>query len=638
MLSKIGVGAQLIIAFILLSILSVGILLFTSTKMVSENSRDEAFTLLSEISANYGGEVSSTFNYGLGIAHDALAVLQTMRRLAANAGQPPSREEAVEYLKAIMDENKAFLVTIWTGWEPDAFDGRDQDFKNAPNHDATGRFIPLVTVDGQAEPLTGYDQPGAGDYYLLALKSGREHITEPYEYETGGRKILMVSMAVPVMENGRAVGVVGVDMGLDRISAMMAAIKPMGVGRAMLISPGGMLAGHTDSSLAGQSFQSVPLGQAAGEKILKAQADNRRLVEEAPGGWPGGTDACSAVVPFTPGQTSAHWAFVTSVPKEKVLEKTAEITVQGLKMGGLVLVLAIVFGLVAVKFVVGGLTRRILNVVVRLEEQLSRLHHNASAITSSSQHIAEGAQSQAAALEETSAAIEETASMTKRTADNATETNNVTRKTSAMVEGGSQAVGDMGRAMEDINQSSTKISGILKTIEDIAFQTNLLALNAAVEAARAGEAGAGFAVVAEEVRNLAMRSAEAANSTAELIESTIKNVQNGTRIAQTLTENFTKIEDGSMATSKLINEIAAATQEQSQGLSQVNLAMASMDKVTQDNAGAAGDLAQATGQLTQDAEHLNDIIEELLKTIGRRSQAHREPARAGAPNRRQLPG
>ena len=167
---------------------------------------------------------------------------------------------------------------------------------------------------------------------------------------------------------------------------------------------------------------------------------------------------------------------------------------------------------------------------------------------------------QAAAVEETSASMEEMSTMTKLNANN---------------------------AQEDLSEASNKTAKIVKTIDEIAFQTNLLALNAAVEAARAGETGAGFAVVADEVRALAQRSAEAAGNTAVLIENTVKKINESNGLVNSTSGIFEQLTNSSKKATILIKEIAAASQEQSQGIGQVNSALIEMDKTTQENAALA---------------------------------------------------
>jgi methyl-accepting chemotaxis protein len=190
----------------------------------------------------------------------------------------------------------------------------------------------------------------------------------------------------------------------------------------------------------------------------------------------------------------------------------------------------------------------------------------------------------------------------------------------------------MTKAMEELSASAEKVGAIIKTIEGIAFQTNLLALNAAVEAARAGEAGKGFAVVADEVRNLAQRSAQAARDTATLIEGTVARVRNGSEIATALDADFKEIESGAKDVGRLIAEITSATNEQAQGVDQVNTAVAQMDKVTQQNAANAEESASASEELSAQAETLKEMVDSLVALVtGSRKSTTAEVHAAVAP-------
>ena len=266
-------------------------------------------------------------------------------------------------------------------------------------------------------------------------------------------------------------------------------------------------------------------------------------------------------------------------------------------------------------WIIRAITRKLQDIINSLGESASMVNMAAGQISSSSQTLAEGATSQAASLEETSSALEQMASMTRQNADNATLTNETTQNNNKLISHGAEAVNNMSTAMTEIDASAERISRIIRTIEDIAFQTNLLALNAAVEAARAGEAGKGFAVVADEVCNLASRSAQAAKETTELIQGTIERVKNGSEIAGELDSSFREIEGGSQAVSEHIGEITTATNEQAQGVDQLNTAMAQMDKVTQQNAAAAEESASAAEELSAQATVLNTMVEDLVTLV-----------------------
>ena len=174
-----------------------------------------------------------------------------------------------------------------------------------------------------------------------------------------------------------------------------------------------------------------------------------------------------------------------------------------------------------------------------------------------------------------------------------------------------QQMDDMAAAIHEVSKTSVETGKIIKTIDEIAFQTNLLALNAAVEAARAGEAGAGFAVVADEVRNLAMRAAEAAKNTSALIENTINVVKRSSQLTDATREGFKENVEIAMKIGSLIDEIAAASDEQAQGIGQINKAIQEMDKVVQQNAANAEESASASEELSAQAEEMDRMMQEL---------------------------
>lgn len=234
-----------------------------------------------------------------------------------------------------------------------------------------------------------------------------------------------------------------------------------------------------------------------------------------------------------------------------------------------------------------------------------------SEVSSSSQTLAEGASEQAASLQETSASIEVLAGMTRRNAETAQGAKTLAAETSGAADAGTASMARMARAMQEMKDSNGEIAKIIKTIDEIAFQTNLLALNAAVEAARAGEAGAGFAVVAEEVRALAQRSASAAKETAGQIESALARSDEGARLSVEASDSLAGIVEKVRAMDRMIAEIAQASGEQSHGIGQLNQAVAQIDRVTQGNAAAAEQTAAAAQELNAQSFELKRLATTL---------------------------
>jgi methyl-accepting chemotaxis protein len=237
-------------------------------------------------------------------------------------------------------------------------------------------------------------------------------------------------------------------------------------------------------------------------------------------------------------------------------------------------------------------------------------------ISNASHSLAEGASNQAASIEETSASLEELTSMTRTNAENAQGVKSLAEETRIKAESGSLEMTEMTDAMHSIKVASDDIAKIIKSIDEIAFQTNILALNAAVEAARAGEAGAGFSVVAEEVRNLAQRSALAAQETGNKIADSIQRSHRGVEISTKVVKTFQEIVDQIRKVDLMIAQITSASQEQNTGISQINIAITQLDKTTQANAASSEELAAAAQELSSQSNSLQDSILSLAELVG----------------------
>ncbi len=262
-----------------------------------------------------------------------------------------------------------------------------------------------------------------------------------------------------------------------------------------------------------------------------------------------------------------------------------------------------------------GLLNKIQALANRLMSASEETTSAAGQVASASQSVASGASEQAASLEETSASIEEFGSMTRQNAESSGKARELASEVRESADHGADEMESMRQAMGRIQVSSKEVANIIKTIDEIAFQTNILALNAAVEAARAGEHGLGFAVVAEEVRSLAQRSAEAAKETAGKIEQSLQNTENGVAMSDKVGHRFQEIIGKIRELTVRVDEVASASQEQSEGIAQVGIAIGQMDTVTQSNAANAEESASAAEQLNAQALSVRESVLELLEIV-----------------------
>lgn len=257
------------------------------------------------------------------------------------------------------------------------------------------------------------------------------------------------------------------------------------------------------------------------------------------------------------------------------------------------------------------MTDKLNNTMCYINSASEQVASGSKQVSDSSIALSQGAMEQASAIEELTASIEEISAQTKMNAENATNANEIAERAKVNAENGYGQMKEMQNAVDEINSASTSIYKIIKVIDEIAFQTNILALNAAVEAARAGQHGKGFAVVAEEVRNLAARSAKAAKETTDMIEGSIKKAETGTKIANETAEALNKIVENTVQVADFIGQIAVASNEQAEGIAQINAAVMQVSTVVQTNSATSEESASASEELASQAEMLKDQVSQF---------------------------
>jgi methyl-accepting chemotaxis protein len=597
-------------------LISIGLAVFTGlaalTLAVSvravRSARADAFALnhktADEIAARLEGRLGT-----------ALGTARTLSEAFSGwiAHGTPSRADADAMLRGAL-ANSPDYIGVWTLWEPNAFDGKDAEYANKPGHDATGRYVPYWNRGSGSivlEANVGYTTPGTGDYYILPKRDNAETVIEPYVYNVAGKDVLMTSLVVPIHRaDGTFVGAVGVDLPLATLAAEIAGEKVGATGYVALVSNRGVYVAHPKVERCGKPMvESDPwvqpfLGHIKEGRGFETEAFSHTLNDN--------TYRFGSAVNI--GAATTPWAVAVTVREGEVLAAARQLRTNIMAISAVVLA----FVLAIVWWIARGIAKPVRDIAAELGAGADHVASASTQVSSAGQTLASGASEQAASLEETSSSLEEMASMTKRNADHAAAAKALAAETRATAAGGQTDMQQMAQAMTDLRAASASVAKIVKTIDEIAFQTNILALNAAVEAARAGEAGAGFAVVAEEVRSLAQRSASAAKETADTIGEAVRMSELGASLSGKVAAGFSDIAEKTQRLDGIVAEIAQASHEQNEGLQQINTAVRQMDGVTQGNASGAEESASAAEELNSQALTLKECVNQLLLIVNGR--------------------
>lgn len=669
---NLGLRGKLLLSVCSILFLSLAVSNTVITVNTYKTSESEALEKTMVLTEKFGNQIQIEIDMALDTARNTALALIGLK----TGGVTPDRNVLNQMLKKILEGNPKFMG-LWTVWEPDALDGRDLEFIGADNHDKTGRFIPYWNRVGglHLEPCMEYEDGTTTGYYTYPKATGKEMVTDPVTYEIGGQKVTVVSVCVPIILNGKFLGVAGVDFSMDTMQALVYGIKAYDTGYGLLITSTGVIAAHPQKELVGKEIKDILTPETVSALAKGEIAVENRIAAK--------TKKKSKFIfqPITLGNTGKPWHIGVGVSMEEVMTKAR--LLRNLSIGIGLVTLLVLFG--AIYFIVGIIIVKPVNEVVeglkdiaqgdgdttkrlqagskdeigdlskafnlfmeKLQALLTTISGNAhdvdlasSNLAELAQELAEGAEntknkshavststdemntsisSVAMAMEEASANINTVASATEEMSATINEIATNSERARSISQDAVSKTQIASNRMHALGQAAQEIGKVTDTINDISNQTNLLALNATIEAARAGEAGKGFAVVASEIKELARQTADATDD----IKAKIEGVQSSSRDSVSEIAEVAKvIED----VNDIVSTIASAVEEQaiatseisgnigkaSQGVSNVGDNISQISAVSNEIAEDIAQVSTLSEKISADGTRVNDNAEGLAK-------------------------
>ena len=661
----LSIGTAALVSFLV----TVSVITMDTSKIAREEARGKMMAL----SGEYGYQIKLYLDNAFGVSRTLAAGVARMESREEMAG----RSELLAMMEGILMDNPDFLG-VWMIWEPGGLDGRDDEFKGKPGHLDNGRLAAYWNRVGGIH-LEAVQDDLSLDFYARPKHERKEIITEPAPLTVGGRSVLMLSVCVPIIVDGKVMGVVGVDFSMDAVDAIAESIRPYDNGYAAVVTASGLFGSHPDKKMLGQSIQGRYPAQVVGD-IAQGKATHATYVSKTLGG-----DAMLAAKPFKVGRTGQNGYLVVAAPTARILAgvnraRNVSIAVASaflLLLGGLIFVLArklvvnpindVVAGLEDISRGEGDLSRRLeihtgdeLGTLSRvfnefmekLQEMMKEISGNVAVLNQSSSALsgvsdemsqgsvqtAERANTVAAAAEEmtvnmnsVSVAMEQSSMNTDTVATAAQQMSSTIDEIARNTENASQVsqtavtkVAKSGETMAELGRAADSIGKVVETITDISEQVNLLSLNATIEAARAGEAGKGFAVVANEIKDLANQTSAASLDIKNNIDHIQGSVGDTLKGITEISDVITQIDDTVTTIASAVEEQSAATREISDNIGQVSQGIGEVNQNVGTSSSVADEITQDITQVHTSAQDMADRSSRVMDSSRELSDLARE--------------
>ncbi len=627
----------------------------------SRTARDTAEQLCEEMGYRYGAVTQAKLEVAMDTARTLAFTFEAIKLTGT-----PDRKMLDSIHKQVLTKYPDFMA-VWSYWESNALDGKDQDFINTRGSDQSGRYIPYWYRESGSvalDPLVDYDTEFIQNY----LTRKEESIMDPYPYPVAGKEVMMTTVIVPIIVNGKRLGATGIDISLGVLSEILNHVKPYGTGYGFILSNSGDTAAHPHAELLKKNFiEAQPESDRAQVNEALKKGKGYSVYRKNTGN---GEKSYQVLTPITVGQTSTPWSFGISIPEDSITETARSllfsiITIAVIALiivGGIIWLISntivtpinlVVAGLKDIAEGEGDLTKRL---AVKTKDEIGELAQwfnyfmdnlqgiirHSSRTTTSVDHSAADLLTIAANLnsgaKEASILSQNAKNTTEKVADNravvadameqvsnniamvATASEEMSATINEITENSERArgisekavhqAGETSQQMSELRRSAVEISNVTETIRDISEQTNLLALNATIEAARAGEAGKGFAVVANEIKDLADQTAQATQD----IKNKIDNIQETTNRSVSQIDSITQVVED---IHQIISTIATAVEEQASTTSEIAANITQVADGVQDANQHVQDSSKASQTIADDMTRLNETAEVVAQSAGR---------------------